>query len=211
MRLPWSTPAFRRLLAIYLLNGIASAVPATLVLFFIQDRLQAPEHQGLFLGSYFAAAAIAIPLWVRLVDRLGLARTWLVAMGLAIATFAWATRLGAGDVAGFVAVCLTSGIALGADLTLPSAMLTGVIQRAGHGQQAEGAYTGWWSFATKLNLALAAGVALPALQSFGYAAGVREPEALVALTSAYCLLPCALKLAAAGVLYFGWIRTKHAR
>ena len=206
MRLPWQTGAFRRLLAIYLFNGIASAVPATLVLFFIQDRLEAPTHQALFLGSYFAAAALSIPLWVRLVERLGLARTWLAAMLLAIATFAWATQLGRGDVAAFVVVCLTSGVALGADLTLPAALLTGVIQRAGHGQRAEGAYLGWWSFATKLNLALAAGLALPALQAFGYASGVREPAALAALSASYCLLPCALKGIAAAILYFGWIR-----
>ena len=206
MWLPWSTPAFRRLLAIYLFNGIASAVPATLVLFFIQDRLDVPAQQGLFLGSYFAAAAVAIPIWVKIVARHGLARTWLAAMGLAIVTFGWATRLGSGDVAGFTIVCLTSGIALGADLTLPSAMLTGVIQRAGHSQHAEGSYTGWWSFATKLNLALAAGLALPALQAFGYAAGVHDAAALAALSAAYCLLPCGLKLVAAGILYFAWIR-----
>ena len=81
-----------------------------------------------------------------------------------------------------------------------------MIQRAGHGQQAEGSYLGWWSFATKLNLALAAGLTLPALQAFGYAAGVREAGALSALSAAYCLLPCALKLVAAGLLYFNWIR-----
>ncbi len=210
MWLPWTTPAFRRLLLIYLLNGIASAVPATLVLFFVQDRLEAGAYQGLFLGSYFAAAALAIPVWVRIVARFGLAPTWLGAMFLAIATFAWATQLDAGDIVGFAVVCVTSGVALGADLTLPSALLTGVIQRAGHGQQAEGSYMGWWSFATKLNLALAAGVALPALQVFGYASGVREPAALAALTGAYCLLPCALKLAAAGALYFGWIRSRES-
>lgn len=38
----------------YLLNGIASAIPATLVLFFVQDRLQAPEvWQSAALGVYF--------------------------------------------------------------------------------------------------------------------------------------------------------------
>ncbi|MEO6745008.1 MAG: MFS transporter [Caldimonas sp.] len=211
MWLPWQSRSFRRLLAIYLFNGIASAVPATLVLFFIQDRLEAESHQALFLGSYFAAAAVAIPLWVRAVERFGLAPVWLAAMGLAIATFGWATQLGRGDVVPFMVVCLSSGIALGADLTLPSAMLTGVIQRAGHGQQAEGSYFGWWSFATKLNLALAAGLALPALQALGYAAGVREAGALAALTGAYCLLPCALKLIAAGLLYFGWIRAGEGK
>ncbi|MBL8302836.1 MAG: MFS transporter, partial [Ideonella sp.] len=94
-----------------------------------------------------------------------------------------------------------SGIALGADLTLPGALLTGVIQRAGHHGQAEGAYFGWWNFATKLNLALAAGIALPLLQLFGYAPGERGEEALRALTVAYCLLPCGLKLLAAALLW----------
>jgi hypothetical protein len=48
---PLRTPAFRRLLAVYLVNGIASAVPATLVLFFIRDRLQARSWEPLFLAS----------------------------------------------------------------------------------------------------------------------------------------------------------------
>jgi GPH family glycoside/pentoside/hexuronide:cation symporter len=206
LSLPLATPEFRRLLAIYLVNGIASAVPATLVLFFIRDRLQAPAQEPLFLACYFAAGALSIPLWVRLVRHLGLARSWLVGMGLAIAVFVWASVLGAGDVAAFTAVCVLSGVALGADLTLPGALLTGVIQRAGHAGQAEGAYFGWWNFATKLNLALAAGVALPLLQAFGYAPGGQDPQALQALTIAYCLLPCGLKLLAAALLWRLWIR-----
>jgi len=81
-----------------------------------------------------------------------------------------------------------------------------VIQRAGHAGRGEGAYFGWWNFATKLNLALAAGLALPALQWFGYAPGGRGDDALTALTLAYCVLPCLLKLAAVALLYLTWIR-----
>jgi glycoside/pentoside/hexuronide:cation symporter, GPH family len=76
-----------------------------------------------------------------------------------------------------------------------------VIQRAGHNGLAEGAYFGWWNFATKLNLALAAGLALPLLQAFGYAPGSRGSAELAALTLAYCALPCVLKLAAAALLF----------
>jgi GPH family glycoside/pentoside/hexuronide:cation symporter len=206
LQLPLHTSAFRRLLAIYLLNGIASAVPATLVLFFIRDRLQSPSYEPLFLASYFAAAALSIPLWVRVVASFGLARAWLAGMLLAIAVFAWAALLGAGDVAAYTLVCVLSGIALGADLSLPAALLAGVIQAAGHGGRLEGAYFGWWNFATKLNLALAAGVALPVLQAFGYAPGSQSPQALSALTAAYCVLPCLLKLAAAALLWFQWIK-----
>ncbi len=206
---PLATPAFRRLLAIYLVNGVASAVPATLVLFFIRDKLQAQAYEPLFLASYFAAGALSMPLWTRAVRRFGLARTWLAGMALTIATFAWATLLGAGDVAAYTAVCVASGVALGADLTLPGALLAGVIQRAGHAQRLEGAYFGWWNFATKLNLALAAGIALPLLGAFGYTPGSRDGAALQALTLAYCLLPCVLKLAAAGLLWTTWLRKEN--
>ncbi len=200
--LPFARPGFRALLAVFMVNGIASAVPATLILFFIQDRLQAPAAlEPLFLGSYFVCAALAIPAWLALVKRIGLARTWGVGMLLSIAVFVFASQLGAGDVAGFVAVCALSGIALGTDLTLPGALLAGTIATSGDQGRAEGAYFGWWNFATKLNLALAAGVALPLLGALGYVPGTRDPAALQTLTWAYCLLPCALKLLAATLLY----------
>ena len=206
MAAPLRSHAFRRLLLIYLVNGVASAVPATLVLFFIRDRLQAPAMEPLFLASYFAAGALSMPLWLRVVAALGIARTWRLGMLLAVISFAWAALLGSGDVLAFTLVCIASGVALGADLALPGALLAGVIQREGHSGQLEGGYFGWWNFATKLNLALAAGIALPLLQLFGYMPGSRGPQALQALTLAYCLLPCVLKLAAAALLTTCWIR-----
>uniref|UniRef100_UPI00286CD1C7 MFS transporter n=1 Tax=Polaromonas sp. TaxID=1869339 RepID=UPI00286CD1C7 len=129
---PLRQRAFRRLLAVFMLNGIASAVPATLVLFFIQDRLQAPAAmEPLFLGSYFLSAALSIPLWLAVVKRIGLGSAWLCGMALAIAVFSWATQVGAGQTTAFLAICALSGIALGTDLALPGAMLAGVIQANG--------------------------------------------------------------------------------
>ncbi|WP_066271689.1 MFS transporter [Hydrogenophaga palleronii] len=199
---PLAQPAFRRLLLVFVLNGTASAVPATLVLFFVQDRLQAaPEMEPAFLATYFLCAALSMPLWVKAVTRLGLARTWLLGMGLSVAVFVWAATLGPGDVWPFLLVCALSGVALGTDLTVPGALLAGLIGQLGERGQREGAYFGWWNFATKLNLALAAGLALPLLAAFGYVPGARDAAALQTLSVAYCLLPCALKLLAAGALY----------
>ena len=204
---PWRSAPFRRLLAVFMLNGIASAVPATLVLFFVQDRLQAtPAQEPLFLGSYFVCAALSIPLWLKAVAHWGLARTWLAGMLLSIAVFASVVTLGAGDVWPFIAVCALSGVALGTDLALPGALLAGVIATQGDSGRHEGAYFGWWNFATKLNLALAAGLALPLLGALGYSPGTREPEALRTLGLAYAVLPCALKLLAAGALAFFFVR-----
>lgn len=200
---PWRNPGFRRLLGVYLLNGIASAIPATLVLFFLQDRLQASgAMQSAALAVYFVCGALSMPLWLRGVKRWGLVHSWRFGMLLSIAVFLGASRLGAGDAPWFLLVCALSGAALGSDLVLPGALLAGVIARAGDRGRAEGAYFGWWNFATKLNLALAAGLALPLLGWLGYVPGVRDANASALLTAAYCLLPCALKALAAGALHF---------
>ena len=209
MGTPLRQPAFRRLMGVFMLNGIASAVPATLVLFFVQDLLQAPPAmEGAFLGLYFACAAVSLPLWLRVVARLGLARAWLLGMVLAMAVFIWAAGLGPGDTTAFLLVCALSGIALGADLALPGALLAGLIGELGERGRSDGAYFGWWNLAVKLNLALAAGLALPLLALAGYTPGQRDPEALQALVVAYCVLPCVLKGLAALALYQTLIRKR---
>jgi Na+/melibiose symporter-like transporter len=210
LRLPLRRPAFRRLLAVFVLNGIASAVPATLVLFFVQDRLRAPAAlEPAFLGLYFVMAAASIPAWLRIVKRFGLARSWLGGMCMSVAVFAWAGAMGAGDAVPFLVVCALSGFAIGSDLVLPSALLAGIIADAGD-QPHAGAYFGWWNFATKLNLALAAGLALPLLGLAGYVPGAREAGALQALSLAYCLLPCVLKVLAGASLWALVIRPAAA-
>jgi Na+/melibiose symporter-like transporter len=205
--LPLREPCFRRLLGVFMLNGIASAVPATLVLFFVQDRLQAPAAmEPAFLGSYFLSAALSMPLWLAAVKRWGLERSWLAGMLASVGLFVGAAQLSTGDTTAFLWICVGSGLALGADLALPGALLAGMISHSSAGSRVAGACFGWWNFAAKLNLALAAGLALPLLQWLGYAPGVREPQALQALTWAYCLLPCLLKLLAALALYLAIMR-----
>lgn len=193
---------FRRLLAVFALNGIAAAVPGTLVLFFIADVLLAPEREGVFLALYFVAGVLALPLWTRLADRIGRARSWAVSMLLAIAVFGWAWTLGPGDTTAFMLICVGSGVALGADLALPPALLAGLIARREEPLPAGGSF-GVWTFVTKLNLALAAGVALPALALLGYRPGEQGDEARAALTAVYALLPLLLKAAALCLLWAG--------
>ena len=190
---------FVALLAVFALNGIASAIPATLLLFFVDDVLQAKEWEPIFLVSYFLAGALAMPLWVMLAARLGKVAAWGIGMVVAVLAFSWAASFGAGDRIAFLVVCIASGIALGADLALPPALLADAIEKANARKQT-GSYFGIWTFATKANLALAAGLALPVVSAFGYRSG--EPSSnVVALTLAYTVLPCALKLAALALLW----------
>lgn len=203
---PWSNRAFTALLLVFLLNGTASAIPATLLPFFVRDTLQAPTWEPLFLGSYFLAAALGLPLWVRLIRRLGLGRSWLVGMGLSIAAFCAVPMLGPGDTWAFLFVCVATGLALGADLAIPGALLTGLIHHAGLGQQSEGRFLGWWTAATKLNLALASGLSLPLLAMVGFETGRHTDQNQLALSMAYGLLPCVFKLLAAWALWHGMDR-----
>lgn len=206
--LPLRTSRFRWLLAVFVANGIAAAVPASLVLFFVADRLELEASSGIFLALYFIAGAASMPLWVRLAARLRLEAVWLLGMVAAVVAFVWAYALGAGDFTAFALICMLSGIALGADLALPPALLARVIEDNQHTGHHEGAYFGLWNLANKLNLALAAGIALPALELLGYTPGARAPEALASLSFAYALLPCLLKLVAAALLATAW-RTRR--
>lgn len=200
---PLADPLFRKLLFVFMLNGIAAAIPATLVLFFIADVLDAESRQGIFLALYFIAGAAGMPLWVRLSARLGKPLAWLIAMAVAIAAFVWASRLGAGDTSAFAIICVLSGLALGADLAVPPSLLADVIGRRGK-MEATGSYFGLWTLATKLNLALAAGIALPLLEALGYRPGGRDAAALTALAIVYAFVPCVLKLGAGAALL--WFR-----
>ena len=205
--LPLKQVSFRKLLWVFLLNGIASAVPAGLVMFFIEDQIQASAAMSpWFLGVYFLSGALSMPLWLKLVRAHGLAKAWFVGMVLAILSFGSVGFLGPGDEFAFLAVCLSSGIALGADLVVPAALLNRVIDKMGHRGRAEGLYLGWWNLASKLNLALAAGLCLPLLSFWGYSPGTQTEEGLRALSLAYGVLPCVLKLLALAVLFVFWIQ-----
>ncbi len=205
--LAWRTPAFRKLLAVYAVNGVAAAIPATVLLFYVRDVLRTPQHEAAFLVTYFGAAAASMPLWLRAVGRWGQARAWLLGMGLAVAGFVWAGALGEGDVLPFLMVCAASGVAVGADLAIPAAMLARVVQGAGLAGRAEGAFFGWWNGVSKLNLALAAGLALPLLQALGYREGARDEDSVRALAQVYAWLPCLLKLGAMALLWKFFVAT----
>ncbi len=199
---PLRQAAFRRLLAVFLCNGIASAIPVALMLFFAQDRLLATQPQiALFLVLYFVSGAVSMPGWLRVVRRFGLEWAWLTGMLLAVTCFGWAAVLQSGQVVAFAVICVLSGAALGADLAVPGALLALLIKRQGAQGKQDGAYLGWWNLATKLNLALAAGATLPLLQWLGYQPGSQDSQALQHLAWIYALLPCALKLMAAGLLH----------
>ena len=205
---PLASARFRWLLLVFALNAIAPSITATVFQFFVADRLGLSDYTAAFLALYFVAGAASMPLWIRLAGRYSLHVVWLIGMVAAVAAFIWAYWLGAGALWGFAAICVLSGLAFGADLALPPALLARVIEANAHGGLREGAYFGLWNFVNKFTLAVAGGVALPLLEAMGYLRGSQDPQALSALAFTYAVVPCALKLIAAALLWSAWRRQR---
>jgi Na+/melibiose symporter-like transporter len=195
---------FRRLIVAFLLNGMANGLPATLFLLFVAHVLEAEAQAGPLLALYFIAGVAAVPVWLRISYRIGKHRTWCASMLLACAVFVWVPFLGPGDVTAFLVICALSGLSLGADLALPASMQADVVDldRRETGRQRTGLFFAFWSMATKLSLALAVGLAFPALEVAGFRTdGVNTPNALLALACLYGLVPVLIKLVATSLVW----------
>ena len=203
-KIPLASNRLRWLLGVFALNALVPAITATLFQFFVTDRLGMAQHVGSFLALYFLAAACSMPVWIGLAKRFSLHALWLAGMLAAIAAFAFAYQLGPGDRGEFAIICVLSGLAFGADLALPPALLARVIDAGQHRGHYEGSYFGLWHFVNKLSFASAALLALPTLEFLGYQPGSTNPQALAALSFSYAVLPCTLKLIAASLLVIAW-------
>lgn len=191
-------PVARKLLLVALFNAAPVAVSSTLFLFFVESRLQAPGWEGPFLLLFFLSAALAAPFWGKFAERAGERRVLLIGMVLSILSFGSAVWLGAGDTWAFGLICLASGAALGADMTLLPALFARRMADISPGAS-EG--FGLWSFVSKFTLAFAAVTLLPLLEAGGFeAGGNNRTEALWLLSLLYGALPCVLKLLAIGLL-----------
>ena len=191
----------RRFYGVFFVSNLASAIPAVLVLFYVRDRLQAEQFAGLFLVIYFASGAAFLPLWERQRHESERQRPRAISMVLAIVTFLWAFTLSGGDIVPFAIVCILSGSALGADLSIPPAMVADRIDAAGDRERAS-RYFAANAFCAKSALALATGLSLPVLGLLGYQPG-QPIDAGVGLSLAvvYALVPCVIKAVSAVWLF----------
>ena len=191
---------FVRLLGAWFVNGFANGIPAVLFPLYLQHALQAEAKiRDALIFVYFLCGILAIPLWVWLSRRYGKHRVWCGAMALACCAFVWVPLIPAQGYLLFLVVCVLTGMALGADLTLPPAMQADVVDldalRAG-GQRA-GLFFALWGMSTKLALALAVGVTFPLLDLLGFDPSLEnEVGAVLALTVIYAMVPTVLKIIA---------------
>ena len=198
--------AFMRLITAFFVNGLANGIPATLFLYFVSARLDAPDMRGPLLFLYFLCGVAGVPVAVRVAAAIGKHRTWAMAMIACCAVFALAPFLPPGAVVAFALVSAATGFTLGFDLALPASMQADVIDvdTAASGEQRSGMYFAAWSLATKLSLALGVGIAFPLIGAFGFDPEVgadNDDRALFALAATYAWLPVLFKLVAIALMW----------
>jgi glycoside/pentoside/hexuronide:cation symporter, GPH family len=206
---------FLRLFCAWFLNGLATGLPAVLFPLYLDAGLKVgPTARGAMIFAYFAAGCAAIPLWLRLSRSHGKHRVWCGAMVMAMAAFVWVPLLRPGDAASFLAICIVTGAALGADVVLPPAMQADVVDldllRTGTARA--GFYFAVWGMGTKLALGTAAGGAFVALGAVGFDPhGANTPRSLFALAAIYALAPVLLKAGAVALLWrYPLTEARHA-
>lgn len=190
---------YRCILACYLCNGIANALPVTLMFFFVRSVLEAPEWTPIILVLYFVAAICGTPLWLYIAHRWGKHTSWRIALLTAAGTLVFVPLLGTGDVYWFIAIAVIVGVTLGADLAMPAAMLADVVDEdiLATGEQRTGIYFAVWAMAAKLAAAVAVGLSFPILGGMGYIPGrYNEDSSLLALSILFGLCPVFFKLLA---------------
>ena len=171
----------------YFFNTFASSIPAALIIFYVRDYLLAESYLGLFLIIYFISGAISMPIWQKIAFNYTSIHSWAISMVFALITFIWAFLLKPGDIYGFFAVCLFSGMSVGANLALPAAIIADFIKEKNN-QVYAASYYSITNFISKFSLAIATGIALPLLGFFGYIPGVQITGNLFPLI--YAVFPC---------------------
>jgi Na+/melibiose symporter-like transporter len=167
------------------------------------------------LFVYFVFSALSVPLWVKISRRWGKHRSWCAAVLGSCVFFSAAPFLGAGDVALYAAIVIGTGLMIGADLALPSAINGDLIEwdALENGQRRPGLFFALWGTASKLAYALAVGLIFPALDLVGFDATISNSAENVRLLAVLYAAPSLLfKLIAVGLMWnFPIDEVEHTR
>lgn len=185
----------------YLLSALGTAIPAVTIVFFSRYILETPDYTGLYIFVYSLGAVLFIPFIRKIAIKIGIIKTWGLALIFCVCIFAFALSLVKGDTISFSIISFLAGLGFASELILPNILLAKWIdckerKNLGNGYYAILAFLGKFCFA------LATIIALPLLNS-----QLNSPNGDIQTTLKviYCIFPCIAKLGAAIVLFI-WIK-----
>ena len=187
----------RKLLFSHFINGLANGLPPALFVFYVNSVLKSPEFTGILLFLYFLGALVGVPLWIFISNKLDKHRVWCYAMVYSCFIFIFVLFLEEYDLIFFAIICILSGLALSADLAIPSSIQADIIdlEYLKTGKRLTGQFFAFWGLVSKAAIAISTGVALILLDIIGFKSDENNGKnILFAVSFIYAGLPIILKM-----------------
>ena len=187
----------RKLLLSHFINGLANGFPPALFVFYVNSVLKSPEFTGILLFLYFLGALVGVPLWIFISSKLDKHKVWCYAMIYACFIFIFVLFLKEYDLMLFAIICILSGLALSADLAIPSSIQADIIdlEYLKTGRRLTGQFFAFWGLLSKAAIAISTGMALILLDIVGFNSDENNGKyVLFAVSFIYAGLPIIFKI-----------------
>ena len=206
---------FRRMVYVALAIVIGEASRHAVLVFFMEDVLQAGDRIGRTFILYYLMGVAAIPLWQYLARRYGKHRSLAIAMTHSALMVLATAFLGAGDYNTFLVFYVLKGASFGAFAYLPLAILADVVDvdTAVTRQKRAGLYFAVFGAIDKVGIAAGMFIALQVLNLTGYDPQV-DPNAagLWMIRLEYAVIPTFFFLLASFLVWnYPLTSERHAR
>lgn len=186
---------FRVLLGTYMIGSVAGAIPGTFMPFFNEYVIRPANVDGwlsIYLGAYFGAGFLCLPIWVWAARRFGKKPAWLASFVFGITGGAGMFFLGEGDVIATLLLIMWSGSAFGAGLFIGPSIQADVIDydELHTGKRREAQYGAFWAMLPKFVAIPSAAIPIAVIASLGYRPNVEQtPEVVLAIKAIFALTP----------------------
>jgi GPH family glycoside/pentoside/hexuronide:cation symporter len=206
LRLALRSRPFRVLLCGFVIQALGIGVMLAGVPYYAVRVLQDAGIAAVLFAGFVGPAILVMPLWVRVSRRLGKRAGLLLASGLFVVAAAALALGGYGRTGLVVGLVVVAGIGYAGMQMFPLSMLPDVIaaeeSRSGH--RRAGVFTGVWTAAETLGLAVGPGLLGGLLALAGYVSGgaeIPQPDsAITAVRLGFSLLPAVIVAAGIPVL-----------
>jgi Na+/melibiose symporter-like transporter len=207
LRLAWRDGAYRVLLVGFVIQALGIGIMLAGVPYYSRHVLDDPGAGTILFAALVGPAILVMPLWLLVARRLG-KRSGLLLASTVFALAAAALALGGpGRTALVVALVVLVGVGYAGMQMFPLSMLPDVIaaDEAASGRRRAGVFTGVWTAAETLGLAIGPGVLGGLLGLAGYVASTgddvaQSSTAVTAVRLGFSLLPALVVLASLPVL-----------
>ncbi|MGY1803424.1 MFS transporter [Blastococcus sp. SYSU D00922] len=208
LRLAWASRPFRVLLVGFVVQALGIGVMLAGVPYFSEQVLDDPDAGTLLFAALVAPAILVMPLWLRVGRRLGKRTGLLVSSALFTAGAALLAVVPSGGTALAVPLVVLVGVGYAGMQMFPLSMLPDVIaaDETASGERRAGVFTGVWTAAETLGLAVGPGLLGLLLAAAGYVSSTgdevvaQSDTAVLAVRVGFTLVPALLVFASIPVL-----------